>query len=315
MNRFSAIIPYYNGDIGLLAKTVGSILAQTHQNFDIFIINDGSNAELTALLPNKIVALNPHRIRILHTVNQGQGAARILGATTSTSEYLAFCDADDLWHSEKLKQQLDFLKLHPEFNAVVHPMHKIDARGTIVGKVVVPFDPQENDTSLATFIALLYNNPFPTSSVVCKREAFLAARQHVIVGKDINNDRTLWLAMAWNGSRFGLIEDCLGYYRVHDKNFSKEIFINYNHKFSHVFHFLDLSKQKLIDLGYDYEALRKDVLHHTHIRYASRLYKNGKKREAVEAVKESLRYKRSFKAFRRYVKYALTSVAPFKEAP
>jgi glycosyltransferase involved in cell wall biosynthesis len=106
--RVSVIIPTHNR-AAWLAEAVGSVLAQTYQDFELLVVDDGSTdgtAEVLAGLAGQITCLrHPHR--------RGVSAARNTGIAAARGEWLAFLDSDDLWLPEKLARQLDFIRTHP----------------------------------------------------------------------------------------------------------------------------------------------------------------------------------------------------------
>ena len=105
MSLVSIIMPYYKKEFYVL-QSIESILNQTHQSFEIIIINDDNeNIEFI----DKFSKLD-HRIRVVHNdKNLGAGPSRNKGIKLSKGEYIAFCDCDDLWKNEKLEAQLNFM--------------------------------------------------------------------------------------------------------------------------------------------------------------------------------------------------------------
>lgn len=109
--KFSVILPYYNGR-KYIRETVDSILAQTYNNFELLLIDDGSPSKpdtdfLAALAAEK----NDPRIKYHCKDNGGLSEARNYGLAHSDGEYIAFVDQDDLWHKDKLSLQSEvFLK-------------------------------------------------------------------------------------------------------------------------------------------------------------------------------------------------------------
>src|SRR5437763_11165815 len=89
--KISVIVPCYNlGEF--LAEAVDSVLAQTCQDFEIVVVDDGSTDGPT----NEILATFARpKTRLLRAPHAGLGAARNLGIANSTGEYLCALDADD----------------------------------------------------------------------------------------------------------------------------------------------------------------------------------------------------------------------------
>lgn len=95
----SVIIPVYNRQCTIVAA-VESVLAQTYQNLEIIVVDDGStDATVEALKPYN------NRIRLICQKNAGPSAARNRGVKESTGGIVAFLDSDDHWHPEKISRQ------------------------------------------------------------------------------------------------------------------------------------------------------------------------------------------------------------------
>ena len=96
----STIVPVYNGD-RYLRETLDSILSQTYRPLEIIVIDDGSNDGT-----GRVVAEYGERVRYVWQTNAGETAARNRGLALAQGEFVAFLDADDLWHPEKLVRQM-----------------------------------------------------------------------------------------------------------------------------------------------------------------------------------------------------------------
>ena len=96
----SCIVPVFNGE-RYVREALDSIFAQTYPRFEVIVVNDGST-DGTAT----IVAGFGDRVCSLWQPNQGPATARNLGLDIAHGDYVAFLDADDLWHPEKLQRQL-----------------------------------------------------------------------------------------------------------------------------------------------------------------------------------------------------------------
>lgn len=102
--RVSVIMPVYNA-AGFLEETIASVSAQSLTDWELLVVDDGSSDGSADILA-RLAASDP-RIRPLSSGgNQGAGAARNLAMAAARGRYLAFLDADDLWHPEKLTRQV-----------------------------------------------------------------------------------------------------------------------------------------------------------------------------------------------------------------
>ena len=102
----SVIIPFYNR-FHLVCRAIDSVLNQSYQNYEIILINDGSIDDIAPII--EIIG-NLNNVRLFQQENKGPSSARNLGIDESQGEYIAFLDSDDLWDSEKLMLQIDFMK-------------------------------------------------------------------------------------------------------------------------------------------------------------------------------------------------------------
>ncbi|WP_353216645.1 glycosyltransferase family A protein [Sandarakinorhabdus sp.] len=97
--HFSVIIPMFNA-IGSLGPTVASVLEQSDPDFELIIVDDGS-ADNSVAIALAMAAIDD-RIRVVSQANAGPAAARNLGVELARGGLLAFLDADDIWHQDKL---------------------------------------------------------------------------------------------------------------------------------------------------------------------------------------------------------------------
>lgn len=92
MKKVSVIVPIYKA-AAYLPECVDSLIAQTYQNLEILLIDDGSPDESGAIA-DAYAAKDP-RIKVFHKENGGVSSARNLGIQNATGEYIAFVDSDD----------------------------------------------------------------------------------------------------------------------------------------------------------------------------------------------------------------------------
>ncbi len=103
----SIITPCYNGE-EFISKTIESVLNQSYQNFEMIVIDNASTDESHNIVDRytkKDGRIKQYKIDI----NIGGANAWKLGVEKSKGEYVAFLDADDVWHPNKLSHQLQFM--------------------------------------------------------------------------------------------------------------------------------------------------------------------------------------------------------------
>ena len=111
----SVVMPVNNGQ-AFLDEAVGSIRAQTFQDFELIIVDDGSRDATPEILRSHAVA--DRRIRIVTQPQTGVVAALNNGIAASAGPYLARMDADDVAKPDRLARQLEILARHPNVAAV-----------------------------------------------------------------------------------------------------------------------------------------------------------------------------------------------------
>lgn len=99
--KFSIIVPIYNVR-DYLPKCIESVLAQSCQDYELLLIDDGSPDD-SGKICDEYAARSP-RIRVVHQPNGGAGAARNNGIAQSRGEYLLFLDGDDYWEPTLLAE-------------------------------------------------------------------------------------------------------------------------------------------------------------------------------------------------------------------
>ena len=116
MPTVSVVIPTFNR-AHLITCAIKSILAQTYQDFEIIVVDDGSLDETE----KSIQKCEDNRIKyIKHQKTKGPGAARNSGIDASSGDYIAFLDSDDEWLPTKLEKQVNLFKKDAEKTGLVY---------------------------------------------------------------------------------------------------------------------------------------------------------------------------------------------------
>jgi GT2 family glycosyltransferase len=101
----SVVIPAHNR-LRMLQDAIESVLTQTYRDFEIIVVDDGSDDGTAEEIP----ARYGFAVRFVAQARRGVAAARNLGASCARGEYLAFLDSDDLWRPRKLEVQMGFMQ-------------------------------------------------------------------------------------------------------------------------------------------------------------------------------------------------------------
>ncbi|MBU4376294.1 MAG: glycosyltransferase family 2 protein, partial [Candidatus Omnitrophica bacterium] len=109
MPKVSVIIPAYNC-AKFVDGTIISVLKQDFSDYEMVIIDDGS----TDNTYEAISRFSDRRIKYIHQINQGVGAARNTGIQKSNGEYLCFLDCDDIFLANSISKRVAFLDKYKE---------------------------------------------------------------------------------------------------------------------------------------------------------------------------------------------------------
>jgi glycosyltransferase involved in cell wall biosynthesis len=145
MPLISVIIPAYNAE-KTIQETIESVLNQTFTDFELIVINDGSQ-DATLKVINSIP---DDRLKVFSYPNAGVSASRNRGLAKAAGEFIAFLDADDLWTPDKLEAQLKALQANTqaavayswtdyidESGQFLHPGKHITENGDVYAKLLV----------------------------------------------------------------------------------------------------------------------------------------------------------------------------------
>ena len=103
-DRISVVVPAYNNETWL-PRCLDSLLAQTHENMEIIVVNDGSKDGTGAVIDS--YAAKYDRIKAIHQQNKGVTAARLAGMAASTGAWVGFVDSDDTVEPQMYAHLLD----------------------------------------------------------------------------------------------------------------------------------------------------------------------------------------------------------------
>ena len=200
--KISVVIPAYNA-AHFLPRCLKSVFAQTFRPAEVIVVDDGSTDD-GANVAKKLGA------RVVSRPNGGLSAARNTGVQSSSSEWVALLDADDMWSPEKLGAQADRVQ---QDTVLVYTGIRIFGDDGVRG------------TSLAVDPAkvrkmLRYRNPITPSSVMAKREAL--ARNGGF-REDIRacEDWEMWMRLQRVGG-FAAVSDALTDYYVYPSSMSTD---------------------------------------------------------------------------------------------
>jgi teichuronic acid biosynthesis glycosyltransferase TuaG len=187
----SVVIPVYNGELVVL-RAIESVLAQTMQPSEIIIVDDCSSDNSYKILCGyaRSQTTGPKFLVFQTSANVGPGGARNLGLAHASSEWIAFLDADDAWHPEKLEFQCVFSRTFPNVDFISHNSGVYDGER----RTIPLFDA---DVVRIQFLELLFRNCIPTRSVFVRRNIML---KFPFSNREFAEDYLCWLKISKHGA-------------------------------------------------------------------------------------------------------------------
>ncbi len=181
----SVVIPLYNKG-PYIARALNSVLAQTFQDFEVIVVDDGSTDDGAEV----VRGFDDPRIRLIQQENQGVSAARNRGIEAARAEMIAFLDADDEWMAEFLETIVRLRTLYPDAG-LYGTAYEVHLPGSIVQRVYIT---NEGDRVLSSYFGALVNfgsNIFNSSSFAAPREILTSVGGYPL-GVKWSEDVTLW---------------------------------------------------------------------------------------------------------------------------
>lgn len=210
----SVVIPAFNCE-AYIDEAIASVLQQTLRPYEIIVVDDGSTDGTAELLQRY-----RNVITYIRQSNKGPSAARNVGISKATGDYIAFLDNDDAWFPDKLFRQVDALNRHPEAALAFSDAAWVRDDGTtarytfsrnlngaprrVVGlRGQIAAIPEDDGTTLAGdwYGDLLQDNFIINSSVVVRRQA-LSEVGTIDESLVLNSDYDLWLRVS---SKFPMV--------------------------------------------------------------------------------------------------------------
>ena len=133
MPKVSVIVPTYNLS-GLLKDTIDTVLAQTQDDLEIIVVDDGSTDGTRAV----VNSIGDSQIRYFYKENGGASSARNFGLARSRGRYIAFLDHDDLWPADYLRTMITSLEAEPEFGIAYSPITVLQSDGRKIQSYKTP---------------------------------------------------------------------------------------------------------------------------------------------------------------------------------
>jgi len=205
-------MPYYKKE-PFVKESLKSLLNQTHQNFEIILVDD-QNDERSSIFLKDILNLDNRIKLVINKINLGAGESRNKAIEVAKGEYIAFCDCDDLWKNKKLEAQIEFMKnSNLDFSFTAYDI--INENGKIIGS--------RKAEEIVNFKKLVNSCDIGLSTVIIKRDIFKNKKYKFpkLVTKE---DYVLWMIIAKDGIIINGINENLASWRKCKNSLSSSVF-------------------------------------------------------------------------------------------
>jgi glycosyltransferase involved in cell wall biosynthesis len=202
----SVVVPIYNA-APHIAQTLRSVLNQSLSDWELIVVDDGSTDDSFAIV-SRLFADDP-RIHLVPQPNGGVSVARNRGVALSRAPLIAFLDADDLWHPDKLRLHVDFHHRNTDVGVSFARVEFLSPEGTPTGLLAAL------PRASCRPVDFLCENPTnTTSNWVLRREVFTAVGGFVC-DMSYSEDLEWLLRVACDGRwRIAGLPQVLTYYRT-----------------------------------------------------------------------------------------------------
>lgn len=195
----SVVVPCFRCT-ATIDDAIASVAVQTLLPAEVLLVEDGSGDGTLAALQRIAAGYPEGWIKVIPlTDNGGPSRARNVGWQRAEQPYIAFLDADDTWAPRKLEFQMAALEAEPSLALVAHRM-VVRPRGTAMPGLQDPVQTQRIGRG-----RMLFHNPFPTASVVVRRDLPFRFDEQVWHSEDY----LLWSQILFSGYRCAKINQVL----------------------------------------------------------------------------------------------------------
>ena len=188
MPKVSVIIPTYNRS-KFVTKAINSVLAQTFTDYEIIVIDDGSNDNT-----KEVLCSYDAKIKYIYQNNSGVSAARNAGIKKAKGKWIAFLDSDDEWTSEYLSWQMKQAEKYPRVFTHITNSITILPNGKkenhfLETKLLPKFKKKSNILLERPFYIITKHLPWLMPSVIMRRDILLNTglfNTHLTIAEDLD---------------------------------------------------------------------------------------------------------------------------------
>ncbi|MDX6559887.1 MAG: hypothetical protein QOF72_2936 [Blastocatellia bacterium] len=219
-SKVSIVTPLYNSS-AFIQSTLRSVLAQTHENWELILVNDGSRDDTAEQVKPY---LGDPRIKYISQSNQGIAAARNKALTIACGDWVCLLDHDDRWLPDKLRKQLAFgekydLGIVSTDAFVVEGAQRSLYSANFRKETGLALAQSLKDKSVDMCALLIRGNFLCSSSVAIKRHLFERLGPLDIKAAPAD-DYEMWLRCVAH-AKIGYLDEPLIEYHMHEGNYSR----------------------------------------------------------------------------------------------
>lgn len=203
--KVSIVMTAYNSE-RYIAETIRSILEQTYSNFELIIVDDGSNDSTVDIINS---FQDDRIILIRNRINSGICFSSNRGIEAAKGEYIARIDSDDICHKDRIEKQVIYLDMHNNIFMCAGSINKFKSGSKKNNKL----DLGQNNEEIK--FRLMYSNPICHSTVMFRRKEYISMlycyKKYVH-----SQDYYLWTNFLADGKKVVILSDCLVDYRENE---------------------------------------------------------------------------------------------------
>lgn len=174
-----------------IALSVGSLLEQDYDDYEIIVVNDGSPDQQVKIELDKLLTTSSVKLTVLHQENTGFVGAMNHAISVASGEYIAIHGAGDISFKTRIKKQANYLDLNPAVGLVSCLFQNVVVGGSSDGKAAAKVKKKGFITAQDL---LAFDNPFSQGEVMYRRDLFYKVGGYRPYFK-FAQDRDLWLRM------------------------------------------------------------------------------------------------------------------------
>lgn len=182
----SVVIPAYNAE-NFIAEAIESVLCQSYKDFELLVVNDCSTDKTRVVVER--FALADKRVCLINlSTNKGAPAApRNIGVQRARGRWIAFLDADDIWHPYKLQRQISLLDKSGARFCSTQMIDFVDANQLLLS------DARPDEYIWVSFLSQLIKSKTPTSSVIVEKSLIERFPFNESISYKAREDLDCWL--------------------------------------------------------------------------------------------------------------------------